>query len=557
MGKNYINSRVVWGVAAIRAAFRPPHSGKIDGRNTALIVWRMIIRRRRVLAAALACLVLGPALFAQTTNARTANGVAAPPGFVADTARRIIHLDAYEPTPGDVYTLTMNFGINLDTGQASTTENIDVILQSDYTLELPYVGSINVRTLSYEELRREVATRVKARAFAQFVSLNLTAPAVFDVLVWGGVGQPGFQSVSSLTRLVDAIDAAGGTASSGSQRMVQVTRDGDTITHDLIRYTSGGDESQNPLLRPDDRIFVPTVEASVTLNGAVLRPGALEVLPGETIGDIIDLAGGLRPTAQIEKTSVSRLGENNRYEILRLDDVDLTSLPAKDGDIVTIPASTTTTDLIQVEGAIYPSPAEEGSPRSIPMQPILLDVPYTPGITVLRILERFGGPTPFAELDRSFVIRAESSERSPIPDLGTIWEERAWDRDIPLSPGDRLVIPMKRLVVSVGGQVNSPGGFSFTSGYVVADYLELAGGIVEQDGSADRLFFAEPDGSLTRVSLETPVPVGSTIYVDRSGWGSARRTFDNIFTVTGWVTGLLGVATVIIQFVQLFVPDFP
>jgi protein involved in polysaccharide export with SLBB domain len=505
----------------------------------------MIGRTSRALIVALALVVVSTVAFAQT-------GIS-----VSDTARRIIHLDEYRPTPGDLYTLFINYGYDVTTGQASRTSNIQVILNTDYTLELPFIGVLNARTLTYEELRREVSSRVKERAVAQFVSFNLTAPAVFDVFVWGGIANPGFHSMNSLVRLDTALGIAGGASSSGSLRQVQVESGDETVSYDLVRYLSKGVADQNPFIKPGDRIFVPTAEQSATITGAVLRPGTVEILSGETVGDVIDLAGGLLPTAQVERTSVTRLGEDNRYAILDLRNVDLTTLTVQTGDIITVPASTTTSELVHVEGAFYTEPAQEGSVRAIPMQPVLLDVPYTPGLTVLRLLEQFGGITPFAEPERSFLIRGETGERQPIPDLATVWESRQWDRDIPLAPGDRLVVPMQRLVVSVGGQVNSPDAFAFTSGYTVADYLELAGGIVEQDGSAGRLFFAEPDGSLTRVELDTPVPVGTSIYVGRSGWGETKRAFDNVFTVTGWITGIIGVATAVVQFVRIFNPNFP
>ncbi|HKJ85537.1 MAG TPA: SLBB domain-containing protein, partial [Spirochaetia bacterium] len=180
--------------------------------------------------------------------------------------------------------------------------------------------------------------------------------------------------------------------------------------------------------------------------------------------------------------------------------------------------------------------------------------PYTPGMTVLRVLERFGGPTNFAEPERSFVIRGQDRTREPIPDLGTLWSERQWDRDIALRPGDRLVVPMKRLVVAVGGSVNSAGAFPFTSGYTVGDYLELAGGVDEENGSPARLFFAEPDGTRTRVEVSTPVPIGASIHVGRSAWGRTKQAFADVFTVTGWITGIIGVVTVIIEFVELVGP---
>ncbi|MEE8441934.1 MAG: SLBB domain-containing protein [Spirochaetia bacterium] len=508
----------------------------------------MIIWSLRSAFLLVVAILVGSMAFGQTTTSGAG---------ITDTSRRIIHLDSYQPTPGDVYTLSINYGFNFETGSAARTEHIQLILNSDYSLEVPFVGSINVRTLSYDELRTEITGRVRDRVFAQFVTFNLTAPAIFDVLVWGGVNSPGFHSLTSLTRLTDALAVSGGTTSSGSRRKVELIRSGRTQVYDLLRYVSDGDDEQNPFIKPGDRIHVPLADSSVDLTGAVAQPGRMEILPGETVGDIIGLAGGLLPTAQADEAVVLRIGEGNRYSILSLAGVDVTTLPASAGDIINIPASTTTSELIQVEGAIYMTPAEEGSARSIPMVPILLDVPYTPGLTVLGLLERLGGPTPFAETDRSFIIRSGSGERSPIPDLGEMWDSRQWDRDIPLAPGDRLVIPMKRLLVSVRGQVNSPGAFSFTSGYVVADYLELAGSIVEQDGSAGRLYFAEPDGTLTRVDQDTAVPAGASIHVGRSGWGEAKQLFVNVFTVTGWVTGVIAVTTVIIEFIAIFIPNWP
>lgn len=508
----------------------------------------MIQRRFRSFLVIVLVVVVTSVGFAQSPS----NGAS-----ISDTSRKVIYLESYVPTPGDVYTLSINYGINFESGSSARTENIDLILNADYSLEVPFIGSINVRTLTYDELRSQITARVRERSYAQFVSLNLTQPAIFDVLIWGGVGRPGFQSVSALTRLSDALSIAGGTTASGSHRQVELIREDGTHVYDLLRYVTDGDDSQNPFVRPGDRIRVPLLRSSVELSGAVANPGRIEILAGETIGDAIRLAGGLLPTAQLEKATVTRIGDNNRYAILDLPDVDVTTVPAVPGDVVTIPSSTTTTELVRVEGAIYTSPSVQGTPRSIPTSPVLLDVPYTPGLTLLKLLETFGGPTPFAESERSFVIRAGTGERSPIPDLGDLWESRRWDRDIPLAPGDRLVIPMKRLVVSVGGEVNAPGAFSFTSGYVVGDYLDLAGGIVEQDGSARRLFFAAPDGTLTPVNVDSAVPEGTTIYVGRSGWGAAKLTFTNIFTVTGWVTGIVGVATVIIQFIQVFNPTFP
>jgi len=473
------------------------------------------------------------------------------------SVRKIIHEDQYRPTPGDVYALTINYGVNPSIGSAQQTETIQLILQQDYRLAVPYIGEIDARTLSYAELQDQVATRVRERLLVPYVSLTLEAPAVFDVFLWGSVARPGYHTITSLNRLSEALGAAGGAVDAGSRRQVEVHSGDEVRVYDLVAFLAEGDQSENPYIRPGDRIFVPIAESAVEIRGAVVLPGTYEVVGEETIGDMIDLAGGLLPTAQIDRATITRLNEQNRYTITDLGGADLRSVPARTGDVVTVPASTSTSETVVVEGAIHEQPAQEGSPRQIPLEPLLIEVPYTPGLSVLRVLEQFGGPTNFAEPERSFIIRGEDNRRETVPDLGTLWKQRQWDRDIALAPGDRLVVPMKRLTVAVGGSVNSPDAIPFTSGYNVGDYIELAGGIDEENGSPDQLFFAEPDGTLTRVDVDTPVPIGANIYVGRSGWGQAKRTFNNIFTVTGWVTGIMGVTTTVIQFVRIFAPGFP
>ena len=477
-------------------------------------------------------------------------------GAQNEVARRVIHIEGYRPTPGDEYTLFIDWGLNVSTGDAPAQQSILLVLQQDYRIDLPYVGTIDARSLTYDQLRRTVTERVKQRLLVPFVSLTLTAPAVFDVFVWGAVGTPGYRSVTSLNRLADAVGAAGGVQSIGSRRAVEVHSGSEVRRYDLVTHLTRGDQSQNPFIRPGDRVFVPIAAAGVNVRGAVAQPGTFEVLPGEALSRIVELAGGLLPTAQLERATVTRIAEGNRYQIVSLRNEDPLALILRSGDIVTIPASTSTADTVLLEGAIHRAPAVEGTPRAIPLEPLLIEVPFTSGMSVLSVLEQFGGPTAFAQPERSFIIRSDGV-REPLPDLGTVWEGRQWDRDVALRSGDRLVVPMRRLVVSVGGAVNAPGAFVFTSGYTVADYLRLAGGLKEQDGSANRIYFAEVDGSLTRVDLDTPVPVGTSIYADRSAWGRAKLAFDNVFTVTGWVTGIIGVTTVIINFVRIFSPGFP
>ena len=474
-----------------------------------------------------------------------------------EIARKVIHAGDYQPTPGDIYTLVINYGINPAAGAAAQIETTTLTIDADGQMLVPYIGAIDAARLTYSELQAQVTESVRERLLAPFASLTLTAPAVFDVFVWGSVQTPGYHTLTSLNRLVEALGVAGGTQASGSRRRIEVHSETGVSTYDLVAFVALGDESQNPYIHPGDRVFVPTAAAAMEVRGAVVRPGTYELVGGESMADVLQLAGGLLPTAQTESTSLSRLDENGEYTFVPRSDVPLAEIAVVSGDVITIPASTTSTDLVVVEGAIYSGPAQEGTPRAVPSGPLVLEVPWTPGMTVLGVLEQFGGPTVFAEPERSFIIRGADGERQLVPDLDELWSDRRFESDIVLSPGDRLVIPMKRLVVAVGGAVIAPDAFPFTSGYEVGDYLELAGGVDPETGSVERIFFAEPDGTLTPVDVSAPVPIGTTIFVDRNGLTRTDGVFADVFTVTDWVIGIIGVVSAVITFIQIFAPDFP
>ena len=167
-----------------------------------------------------------------------------------DIARKIIHEDHYRPTPGDVYTLTINYGISPTAGTAQRTESIPLILQADYRITVPYIGTIDASTLSYNELQNVITTRVRERLLVPFATLTLTAPAVFDIFVWGSVNSPGYHTVTSLNRLVDTIAVAGGTQATGSRRRVEVQSRDSVRRYDIVAFVAQGDERQNPYIQP-------------------------------------------------------------------------------------------------------------------------------------------------------------------------------------------------------------------------------------------------------------------------------------------------------------------
>lgn len=471
-------------------------------------------------------------------------GLSAQNGVTFDP-QKIMHIENYAPMPGDIYTLALDYG-----GRDQSPASYSVMLQEDYTLELPYLGTFSIKGMYFAEARNTIVRRIKAIVPLQYVSFTLSSPAKFDIFVFGQVKTPGFRTVTSLTRLSDAVAMAGGFQPGAGVRKIEITGKSDTEMYDYTSYAAFGSIGQNPYLKPGDKVYVPQREAFVTLGGAVTVPGQYEILPGETLETVIQHAGGLTETASVGGIGVLRLNDRNEYEVLT-ERIEPASFTLKSGDRVTVRSTLENIEQITVEGAVFGAPVTEGAPQTIPAQPLRFRLPYHAGITLLELLESVGGPTPFAEEDRAYLIRKSTGTRTALPDLIRLWETKDASLDLPLEADDYLVIPIKKLRVFVSGEVNGPGSYDYIEGYTVSDYLLAAGGIDRETGSRSGIYKLDRFGAKTKTGLESPVQPADHIFVDRNGWTKTQNAVGDVFVVTGWVSVIIALFTSIFELVNL------
>ena len=115
----------------------------------------------------------------------------------------------------------------------------------------------------------------------------------------GEVSKPGIQLVHPFSDIFTAISQVGGVNNEGTLRNVKLIRDNDVIA--VIDFYSffirGSNEFSNFRLIDGDIIHIPAIENRVEINGAVLKPGFYELLPGENVNDLINYAAGLKAKA--------------------------------------------------------------------------------------------------------------------------------------------------------------------------------------------------------------------------------------------------------------------
>jgi protein involved in polysaccharide export with SLBB domain len=211
------------------------------------------------------------------------------------------------------------------------------VVDRDGKIYIPKVGAINVAGIQYQNLDRQVRTAV-ARIFKNFeLNVSLGQLRSIQVYVVGQARKPGGYVIGSLSTLVNAIFASGGPSSKGSMRRIQLKRGSKVITEfDLYDLLLRGDMSKDVKLLPGDVIFIPSVGALAAVSGSVNAPAIYEI-KSDTLGDILQLAGGLATTASGQRVTLERVvnRESRTVEEFPLDTVGL-KRELRDGDLLNV-----------------------------------------------------------------------------------------------------------------------------------------------------------------------------------------------------------------------------
>ena len=234
----------------------------------------------------------------------------------------------YEIGPGDVIEVQL-FG--------NTNASYSLLVNRRGSITFPSVGTINVAGMSFDEMRALLKQRVAQQFIGVEASITLGELRAIRVFVLGDVQRPGSYVVNGMSTMTNALFVSGGIKFIGSLRDIQLKRDGKIVSHlDLYDLLLKGNTHNDQRLQPGDVIFVPPVGPTASFEGKVRRPAIYEFGQQKTLGDLIELAGGLRPDAYLDEVRLERINAD-RQRVLK--DLDLTAKPGlktvvRDGDVI-------------------------------------------------------------------------------------------------------------------------------------------------------------------------------------------------------------------------------
>lgn len=177
--------------------------------------------------------------------------------------------------------------------KGSDEESYTVKIDREGRLLIPSLSPVNASGLTFGELEEVLKKQVSESLIGTDVFLSVATLRQISVLVAGEVSNPSLISTTSLASPIEVILQVGGIKKTGSLRNITILRGDERIKVDLYDII-GGEFAKIINLRDGDRILVPTLGATIAIDGNVVRPGIYELPNGEaslSADDALKLAG--------------------------------------------------------------------------------------------------------------------------------------------------------------------------------------------------------------------------------------------------------------------------
>jgi len=394
----------------------------------------------------------------------------------------------YVVGPGD------GLSINLWGG---TTQRIYRVVDREGRVSLPEVGPLLVSGKSLANVQESLQQllRTEFRRVSADVSLaRLRTIRIYEV---GDIANPGAYDVSSLSTPLNALFVAGGPTEKGSLRIVKHYR-GDQLIEvvDLYDLLLHGVKSNMQRLENGDTVLVPTIGAQVTVEGMVRRPAIYELKDEKNLASVLELAGGLLPTATLRHIEVQRLAAHEKQTMLSFDlpqidsDLEVTkkleSFEVHDGDRIRVfPIAPYNQDAVYLEGHVsrpgrYSYHADMHVTDVVSSYKDLLPEPANQYAEIIRL-----NAPDFHPSVEGFSLADALANPSQSPLLHAMDTVRIFSRfDFENPP-----------TVSVWGDVRGPGTYRTSGKIHLSDAVHLAGGLAPDAKIEDaQVFRYLPDG---------------------------------------------------------------
>lgn len=442
------------------------------------------------------------------------------------------------PTPRN-YPLSAGDEVLIDVWGDSEL-NLKLTLSPEGTIIIPNVGPVALSGLTIEEAENRIKQElgkimwnlVDGKEPNTFVSVGLGKIRSIKVNIVGEAVAPGTYTLSSLASLFNALYAAGGVNDIGSLRNIRVYRNNKEIANlDVYDYLLNGKYDTNIRLEDNDMIIIEPYEQLVNTHGKIKRNRTFELRKGETLEDLLKMAGGFTGDAFTEDVTIKRKS-GSRYQIATVTAEEFPTFVLQDGDSLLVDSVIPFYDnRITITGSVWRPGEYELSPKVH---------------TVKQLIKQAAGLKGDEYIGRAHLTRLNPDFTSTVIAIDIQGIMNGEIPDMELQKEDKLYIPSlfelrEPYTVKVGGAVNNPDTvIPFSKNMTVEDAIILAGGLQESASTinvevARRIKDPTADKSTNQVSKVYTVALSDELQLPSKSSGAHADTlftlepFDEVF----------------------------
>lgn len=415
-------------------------------------------------------------------------------------------------------------------GNSSVNWKLEVSPEGNITI--PNVGVINVGGKTIEQATSQIKNRLSGSNYAigrgTNVQITLGNIRSIKVIIVGQVQKPGTYTLPSLATVFNALYMSGGPTDNGSLRQIEVIRNNRIIRHlDVYDFIVKGSQKDNISLQDQDIVRVPTYRTRVQLVGQIKIPALFEVLPGETLDNILNYAGGFTDSAYTARIKVSQISDQQR-KITDVVEADYKNYIPLRGDKYIIESIINRFEnRVVIKGAIF-------KPGDYELQN---------GLTLNQLIANAAGLKEDAFMERGTITRLKSDNSTEIIGFN-VRDIINKTLNIPLQREDIVTISSifdlrDKYQITINGSVRKPGKFAFSENMKVEDLIFKAGGFAEGASTkrievARRISDADPNSKNSSVAQVFSVNVDGQLKPSEANFVLQPFDIVSVYTLPGF-----------------------
>ena len=448
---------------------------------------------------------------------------------------------------GDEFLLQL---IGLDSAE------LELIVERDGSLLIPDYGKVYVAGTSLKDTIDSTKAFFQNKSVGIEPILSLASLRDIQILMIGGIEQPGMYTLSGGASVLHALNVAGGINNKGSFRKIDLIRNNQIIASlDLYDMIVFGKNIFSQTLRSGDTVKVHASSFLVPVSGGIANEGLYELKKGETLRNLIEFAGGVGPSfISSEPIYIRRFdAKGEKFIPVRESQYDITDLYARDAVVLPFFAE----DVMQVQSVKVSGMVErpgtyainDGATISSVLKQALglkqngysfggvllrknaklLQDEYSQKVyanTINEIISNAaaGGGTIGAD-SLNLLLEEQKAQKNlgrVITEFNLVTLESNPALDILVLDGDEIFIPPLTKQVYLFGDFNQPSILPYNPTHQLKDYVRLVAG--KRESSKNHFIIIDPDGtshfieSSNWLSFKNNVDIypGSIIYMPRN-----------------------------------------